>query len=114
MVYLFPACYLRPTQTAQENADGEGSDIEDDHETDDGYTDNDDMEAPDVYHTKSQGLRKRFLSEFSDDEVAEMWQIHNFMMFASLCARNATPNSPIHDRVSLYSLHLVLHLFKLD
>lgn len=96
---------------ARQNADDEGSDTEDDDDDDTNDDSNDDdndgvggpdADAPNVYQAKSQGLRKKFLSEFSDDEVAEMWQVHNFMTFVSLCTRNAMRDPPTHDCVSLF------------
>lgn len=131
LIYLFPARYLRPTRTAGGNADDEGSDTEDDVDDDDDDDDTDDdtgdddddddndndgidgadTDDPNVYHAKVQGLRKEFLSEFSDEEVAEMWQIDNFMMFVSSCARNVLlyppPLPPIHDCVLLRSIHSI-------
>ena len=116
---LFPACYVRPTRTAGKTEDeGNDSDDSDEDDTDDDNTDDDDAnydddnvnpDAPGVYIGKSQDLRKKFLSEFSDDDVADMWQIHNFMVFASSCARNATPDPAILDRRSRNFTYLVLH-----
>ena len=106
MQYLFPVCYFRPGRTAGGNADEDGSDTEDDdgdeNENDTGDdSDNDGAvtDPPDVYHTKAQHLRKDFLSEFPDGEVAEMWQVNNFMAFASNCARTALQTSPMNDGV---------------
>ena len=114
MIYIFPPNYLLPTQTAGGNADNEGSDTEEDDDDDDDTdadTDDDDddnsnnnngiggaeIDAPDVYHAKVQGLRKEFLSEFSNEEVAEIWQANNFMLFASNCARNTFLDPRIND-----------------
>ena len=110
MQYLFPVCYLRPTRTARGNADEDESDPEDEDEgdTEDDDEDEDDTgddnggaapDPPDVYHTKVQHLRKKFLSEFSDEEVAEMWQVSNFVTFASNCARIALQTSLVNDGV---------------
>jgi len=74
-------------------------------DTRDDGVDGADTDAPNVYHTKVRGLRKRFLSEFFDDEVAEMLQIHNFMMFVISCARNALPQSPLTLCVLLHFIH---------
>jgi hypothetical protein len=117
---LFPAGYVRPTRTTGKTEDDEGNesddsdedDTDDDNTDDDGTNDDDgsvNPDAPGVYIGKSQDLRKRFLSEFSDDEVADMWQVHNFMVFASSCARNATPDPTMHDRRSRNFTYLVLH-----
>ncbi|KAF9786111.1 hypothetical protein BJ322DRAFT_1058049 [Thelephora terrestris] len=89
--------------------DTEG-DTEDDTEgdTDDeteGDTDNDDgadVNAQDVYIAESNDLRKGYLSEFSDDEVVEMWQVHNFMVFVSICIRNATSDPTMGDPLLLW------------
>jgi hypothetical protein len=122
LIHLFPACYLRRTRTAGGNAGDEGSDTEDDDDDDDAGVgtdddpdddDNDDdiddvgTDAPNVYHAKVQGLRKDFLSEFPNEEVAEMWQINNFMVFVSSCTRNALPNPSAPDRVSLHFIHFI-------
>jgi len=119
---LFPPFYLRPTRTGEnaDNGGGEGdgdgddeesdtedddddSDMEDDDDDSDTEDDEDGDDAADAYHAKAQGLRKVFLSEFSDDEVAEMWQVFNFMGFASSCARNATQNSLVYSCMSTHS-----------
>ena len=124
LIYLFPAHYLRPTRTARGNAGDEGSDTGDDDNTDvgtDDDTDNSDddndgidgagTDDPTVYHAKVQGLRKEFLYEFPDEEVAEMWQINNFMIFVSSCVQNALPHPPPHrqinDCVLLHFIHLI-------
>jgi len=98
LIYLFPARYLRPTRTAGENAGDEGSDTGDDDDND--VIDGAGTDDPAVYHAKVQGLRKEFLSEFSDEEVAEMWQINNFMIFVSSCAQNALPHPPPHRQIN--------------
>ena len=93
LICLFPSHYLLPRRTAWVDVNNEGDDTEDsDDDTDD---DGAETDAPNVYHTKVQGLRKGFLSGFSDEEVAEMMQIDNFMVFASHWARNALPLSPL-------------------
>ena len=122
MINLFPARYLRPAQIAggkagdeesnTNNRDDDYADDEDDDDTDDDGDDDDtdddtdtdddaDTDGPNVYIEKSWGPRKKFLREFSVDEVAEMWQVHNFMVFASWCAINATPDYMMHNRESL-------------
>ena len=114
MINLFPAHYLRPARAAGENADGKGGDTddEDDDDTDDDDADDSDddntddggddadTDAPNAYIEKSWGLRKKFLREFSVGEVAEMWQVHNFMTFAFWYAQNYTPNPLMLDRGS--------------
>jgi hypothetical protein len=118
MINLFPPCYLRPSRIASD--EGSDTDDEDDDDTDDDNDDDDDddndddnnadADSPNAYLGKSQGLRKEFLSEFSDDEVAEMWQVHNFMMFVSRCARNPMPNAAmIHDCGLPTFIYLMLH-----
>jgi hypothetical protein len=64
-----------------------------------------------VYIAESNDLRKGFLSEFSDDEVVEMWQVHNFMVFVSVCIRNATSDPIMGDRGlrNLYYMRWVLN-----
>lgn len=113
MINLFPACYLLPKKTAGENADDDDDDAngDTDDDTDDGDDDGGgaDTDALNVYLTKSEGMRKEFLSEFSDDEVAEMWQIHNFMTFASTCAWKAMTHAPVNDSGSLNFIRLMLH-----
>lgn len=124
MQYLFPVCYLRPARTARGNADEDGSDRADDDEgeddTEDGDEDEDEddtgndndgaaTDPPDVYHTKAQQLRKKFLSEFSDEEVAEVWQVSNFVTFASNCARIALQTSLVNDGV-LFHFTMRTHL----
>ena len=117
MINLFPAHYLRPPRTAwsdeESDASDDGNDADEEGEgtsgdRDDDYTndtdstaddtDDDDnyagTEPPGAYIESSQGMRKAFLREFSDDEVAEMWQVHNFMIFASGCAWNAATQGP--------------------
>ena len=131
LLYLFPACYLRPTRIAKGDGGAEGSDTDyDDSDADDdtdGDTDNDtdndtdddmdddndgvgspDIDLPGIYHAKARGLRKEFLSEFSDEEVAEMWQVNNFMTFVFCCARNATANYSMHDCVLLHPIHFIV------
>jgi len=107
---LFPACYLRKA--------GESADDGDEDDTDDSDNDNDgDTDAPYVYLRKSQGLRRKFFLEFSDDEVAEMTQVHNFMAFVSIRAQHATMGLPwAYTRASLtlFMLHpWVLNLHKI-
>ena len=123
MINLFPAYYLRPTQTAAARSDegsnvggeNEGADAGDNADDDNGNDDDDtddntsgyhDAEAPNVYIEKSQDMRKVFLSEFSDDEVAEMWQVHSFMVFTSGCTWNAAQSPVVSDSESN---RLVLH-----
>jgi len=105
---------MRPTRTPGGNADDEGNDAEDSDDDDDTRDDNSDdtdddddadSDAPDGYLVKSRGLRKVFLSEFPDDEVAEILQIHNFMTFVSICTRNAMEFSTTQNRRSLYLVH---------
>lgn len=120
-INLFPAFYLRKTKTVGENADDEWSDTEDYDDTNDDIDDGTDGDTydddnhngndddPPVYIIKSQDMRRGFFSEFSDDEVAEMWQVHNFMKFVSLCTRNAIPEPSIHECGLLNSIYLVLH-----
>jgi hypothetical protein len=83
-----------------EPEDADDTDNDTDHDagddTDDS-SDNDDAEAPDVYLAKSYDLRKEFLSEFSADEVVEIWQIHNFMVFVSIRIQNSTSEPTMHD-----------------
>jgi len=107
LICLFPPYYLLPRRTAGGNANNEGDDTEDsdDDTYDDTDDDNSETDAPNVHHTNVRGLRKEFLSEFSDEEVAEMMQINNFMVFASHCARNALPLSPPTNRVLLHFIH---------
>jgi len=109
MINLFPARYLRQARKTGENVDGEGSgtDEEDNSDTDDHRADE---EAPDLYIRKSQHLREAFLREFSDDEVAEMWQVHNFMAFVSCYVRCAIPDPTIHQRESFTFIYLTPHL----
>ena len=90
-----------------------GDDTENDTEDDtDDDSDNDDGNASDVYLAKSNDLRKGFLSEFSDDEVAEMWHVSNFMQFVSVrILRNlATPEFRMLDRGSRICIRLVMYL----
>lgn len=108
MINLSPPCYLQSTRITRRNVDDGGSDTADDHDDVDDH-DGADLDLPDVYIEKSRGLRKEFLREFSDDDVAEMCQVHNFMMFASWRARNAMPSPGMDDRGSLTSIGLVLH-----
>ena len=109
MINLFPARYLRPARTNGENPDGGGSSVdkEDDGNTGDDGTDED---TPDLYIRKSQYLRKGFLHEFSEDEVAEMWQTHNFNAFASCYIRCAIPDPTIHQRGSFTLIYLIPRL----
>lgn len=116
MTSLFPPCYLQPAPTAGEIAGDEGSDTEDenDDDTDDDTDDGDDhgnnndsdgddagTDTPDAYIGKSHDMRRKFLCEFSDDEVAEMWQVHNFMLFASGSAWRAIPSPAMYECESL-------------
>jgi len=108
MINLFPAHYLQPPRIAGSDGGSDASDDENDTDDEseeasddrfDDYTDDADgsyagADPPGVYLEKSQGMRNAFLREFSDDEVAEMWQVHNFMIFASGCARNAATQGP--------------------
>ena len=140
---LFPPFYLRPTRTGEtandegvdaegddsDDEDDEGSDTEDDDDDDDDSDtedddddsdtedddDDGDRDAPNAYHAKAQDLRKVFLSEFSDDEVAEMWQVFNSMELAASCARGAlsSSNYPVHPCMSSYFVHPMLYQFKL-
>jgi len=131
MINLFPAHYLRPSRTAgsdegsdasdegndADDEDDEVGDDSDDDDTDDsdGTDDDDDTdddsnyagtEPPGAYIEKSQDMRNAFLREFPDDDVAEMWQIHNFMIFASACTRNAATQSPeVSSRRSINLCH---------
>ena len=89
MLNLLPAGYLLPARTTRENADNEG---DDDDESDAG--------AVRAYIGKSQGLRRECFRQFSDGEVAEMWQVHTFMKFATLWASNAVPSPAAYDRGS--------------
>ena len=98
MINLFPPRYLRPAPTAGGDAVGEGTDSDDSDGGDTG--DDDDADSPDLYLRKSQHLRDAFLRGFSDDEVAEMSQVHNFMTFVSCHIRRAMPDSTIHQRGS--------------
>jgi len=109
MISLFPARYLRPAQPIGESADDEGggADEEDGNGTDDDGAGED---TPDLYLQKSQHLRKVFLLEFSDDEVAEMWQVHNFMAFASCYIRSAIPDPTIHQREPFTLIYLMPYL----
>ena len=109
MINLFPARYLQPVRTTRKNPDGGGSGTEEEEgsDTDDGGADED---SPDLYLRKSQHLRNAFLCEFSDDEVAEMWQVHNFMTFVSCYVRCAIPDPTIHQRESFTLSYLILHL----
>lgn len=91
-------------RTATGNADEDGSNTEDDDDDEDENDIGDDSDhdgaatdPPNVYYTKVQHLRKKFLSEFSDQEVAEMWQVSNFMTSASNCARTALQAPPMND-----------------
>jgi len=110
LINLFPSHYLRPTREVGMDAGDEGSDAsgEDDgtetdddtdgdrdDDTDDDTDDDDNTNTPYVYIKKSQVMRKEFLREFSDNEVAEMWQVHSFMLFASSCAWNALQSPAI-------------------
>jgi len=116
MISLFPARYLPPPQTSgsdeESDASDEGDDADDENDEAGDDTDGTDDDTEDdteddtgplaAYLEKSRDMRNAFLGEFSDDEVAEMWQIHNFMDFASGCARNAAAPSPgISDRGSI-------------
>jgi len=103
LICLFPSYYLLPRRTAGGNANNEEDDTED--SDDDTNDDGAETDAPNVYHAKVRDLRKGFLSGFSDEEVAEMMQIDNFMVFASHCARNASPLPPLTSRVLLHFIH---------
>jgi len=94
---LFPSHYLRK---ARESADEDDED-EDDTDGDGGGDNDDDIDAPDVYLEKSQAPRRKFFREFSDDEVAEMWQVHNFMTFVSVRVQYAMPFSGRYTCASL-------------
>ena len=98
MINLFPARYLRPAPTAGGNVDSEGSDTDDE----DGGDTNDNWEADadalDLYLRKSQHLREAILCEFSDDGVAEMWEVHKFMTFVACSTSGAIPGRTIHHR----------------
>ena len=98
MNVLFPGCYLRKNRKRADDEDEDDTDDSDENDDDnDGDTD-----APNVYLEKSQGLRRKFFREFSDDEVAEMCQVHNFMAFVSLRVQCATAGLPlIHICASL-------------
>lgn len=119
--YLFPPCYLRPTR-ATRGIDGSGvedggsanddtdSDTDDDTDGDtDDDSDDDDGDAPDVYLARCHELRKGFLSEFSDDEVVQVWHVYNFMVYVSVRIRNATPEPTMHDRELHTCVYLILH-----
>ena len=119
LLYLFPACYLWPTRIAKGDGDDEGSDTgyddsdADDDTDDDTDGDNDgvgspDIDLPGIYHAKAQGLRKEFLSKFSDEEVAEMWQVDNFMRFVFSCAGNAAANYSMYECVLLHPIHFIV------
>ena len=95
MLNLLPAGYLLPARTTGENADDEG---DDDTESDD--DDEADAAAVRAYMRKSQGLRGEYFRQFSVDEVAEMWQLHNFMKFATLWTRNAVLTPAAYNRGS--------------
>ena len=94
------------------NVSDTDDDTDTDTDTDGGDDDGDgaDVNVPNTYLAKSHELRKEFLSEFSCDEVLEMWQVHHFMVFASMHARCAIPDSKIHDRVSLVSFRPMPYL----
>lgn len=120
---MFPPCYLRSTRVARGIVEGETEDngdanedtdndidteedTEDDSDSDRGDGDGD-GDAPDVYLAKSHDLRKGFLSELSDDEVVEMWQIYNFMVFASVRIQYATSDPRTYDRRLRICIHFV-------
>jgi len=102
---LFPGCYLRKARESADDGDeNDADDSDDDGDGDDGNgnSNDGDMDAPNMYLEKSQGMRGKFLHEFSDDEVAEMCQVHNFMTFASVRAQYAMAGLPwVHTRTSL-------------
>lgn len=117
---LFPPCYLRSTNVASESDEGEteddlltNDDIDSDteHDTDDDSY-NDDGDAPNEYLSKSHDLRQEFLSQFSDDEVVEIWHVYNFMVFTSVRVRNATSEPTLHD--CGLRIHIRLRLFLMD
>lgn len=93
LIDLFPACYLRSTGNRTGGyIDGTG----------DG-----DTGVPNVHLARSQGMRKEFLSEFPDEDVAEMWQLHTIMEFVSFCAHHAAPYGSADRCGLLTSLCLV-------
>jgi len=101
-----------PRRIAGGNANNEGNDTEgSDDDTHDDGVDGADTDVPNVYHTKVRDLRKEFLSEFSDEEVAEMLQIDNFMMFVSFCTRNALPQSPLTICALLHFIHPTMCIY---
>ena len=102
---LLPGCYLRK---AGESVDYQDEDDTDDSDDGDDNDNDGDMDAPNLYLEKSQGLRRKFFREFSDDEVAEMWQVHNFMTFVSIrtqCAMGGVPVISISASLTLFMLH---------
>ena len=82
-------------------ADADDEDINDDDAN---------IQAANLYLTEANKLRREFLSEFSNQEVLEMWFVHNFMVFVSLCTRNATLGSVTPDCGLLVYTHHVLRL----
>jgi len=118
-INLIPPCYLRSAGVTNGNGSGQ---TEDDHDTDgdtwddaDESNDNADgtgVNAQNAYLARANELRNRFLSEFSNDEVVEMWQIHCFMVFVSIWVRNATSEPTMHDCGSLaYFRHAAPHVY---
>lgn len=63
-----------------------------------------------MYLAESHDLRKKFLSEFSDDEVVEMWQIHSLMGFVSFCVRNVASEPTMHECRLHIRIHFVPYL----
>lgn len=130
-INLIPPSYLRSTQATRESEENEteeggsvantddGIDDDTDEYTDDDTeddTDNDSdngdgagINAPVVFLAESNDLRKGFLSEFSHDEVVEMWQVHSFMVFVSSWIRNSTSEPTMHDCGLLTYIHLMFH-----
>ena len=93
---LFPPCYLRSPR-APSGVDESETEEDDDTDSDTDGDGDDDDDTPDVYLAKSHDLRKVFLSEFSNDEVVEMWQVYIFMVFVSFRVHNATSEVTMHD-----------------
>lgn len=96
--------YDTDSDTEDDTDDGTDDDTDDDTDED---SDND---AQNVYLTKSHDLRNTFLSEFSDDEVVEMWLIYSFMVFVSVRVRNATSEPAMPDCGSRLYFHPELQL----
>lgn len=114
-INLIPPCYLRSAGVTNGNGSGQ---TEDDHDTDgdtgddaDESNDNADgagVNAQNAYLARADELRRKILSEFSNDEVVEMWEIHSFMVFVSIWIRNATSEPTMHDCRSLACIPTVL------